>query len=80
MATATMSAAQERKGVATFKGNPVTLVGPQLKVGSVAPEFQALGTDLSLVTLSSLKGKPVLISVATSLDTSICDLQGKRFN
>lgn len=80
MATATMSTAQERKGAATFKGNPVTLIGPQLKPGVPAPEFQALGTDLSPVTLSSLKGKTVLISVATSLDTSICDLQGKRFN
>ena len=78
--TATISATQERKGVATFKGNPVTLIGPQLKAGSAAPEFQALGTDLAPVTLSSFKGKPELISVATSLDTSICALQGKRFN
>ena len=80
MATATMSAAAERKGVATFKGNPVTLIGPELKPGSPAPEFQVLATDLSTVTLSSLKGKTLLISVATSLDTSICDLQGKLFN
>ena len=80
MTTATIPAATERKGAVTFKGNPVTLIGPQLKAGSAAPEFQALGTDLAPVALSSLKGKPVLISVATSLDTSICDLQGKRFN
>ena len=80
MATATLSTATERKGVATFKGNPITLIGPELKPGAPAPEFQALGTDLSSVALSGFKGKTVLISVATSLDTSICDLQGKRFN
>ena len=80
MATATMSAATERRGAVTFKGNPMTLIGSELKPGVAAPEFQALGTDLSAATLSSLKGKTLLISVTPSLDTPVCDLQAKRFN
>ena len=81
MATATTAVpAQERRGAATFKGNPLTLIGPEVKVGSKAPEFEALGQDLSSVTLSRFKGKTVLISVTPSLDTPVCDAQVKRFN
>ncbi len=81
MATATVSTpAQIRKDAVTLKGSPMTLVGPELKPGTKAPDFQALATDMSTVTLSSFTGKPVLISVVHSLDTSVCDAQAKRFN
>ena len=81
MSTATMSTSSpERAGAVTFKNNPVTLIGPEIKAGAKAPEFQALAQDLSPVSLSQFKGKTVLISVATSLDTSICDQQARRFN
>ncbi|MBI1883830.1 MAG: thiol peroxidase [Chlamydiae bacterium] len=71
---------QERKGAVTFKGNPLTLVGPELKVGAQAPEFQLLANDLSVVNLASSKGKTRLFNVVPSLDTPVCDLQTKRFN
>lgn len=71
---------QERTGVVTFKGNPVTLLGPEIRVGDRAPDFQVLGQDLAPVKLSDAKGKLRLISVVTSLDTGICDAQTKRFN
>lgn len=77
---ATSASIQERHGAATFKGDPLTLIGPELKVGSKAPEFQVLAQDLSPVTLSSLKGKTLLISVVPSLDTPVCDAQTRRFN
>ncbi len=64
----------------TFKGNPLTLIGPEAKVGSKAPEFQGLTQDLSPISLSSLRGKTLLISVTPSLDTPVCDMQAKRFN
>ena len=81
MATATISASsQERQGAVKFKGNPLTLIGPEIKVGGKAPEFQAIAQDLSPVTLSGFKGKTLLISVTPSLDTPICDAQAKRFN
>ena len=81
MATATPSAlAQERSGAVTFKGNPLTLVGPAITPGAKAPEFEALAPDLSPVTLGRFKGKTLLISVTPSLDTPVCDAQVRRFN
>ena len=81
MAVATASAStQERTGVVTFKGNPLTVIGPEIKVGAKAPDFQALAQDLSPVGLGQFKGKALLISVVPSLDTPVCDAQTRRFN
>ena len=81
MALATAaSPTKERTGVVTFKGNPMTLIGSEVKVGQKAPDFQVLAQDLSPVTLASSRGKSRPISVVTSLDTGICDTQTKRFN
>ncbi len=71
---------QERKGAVTFKGNPLTLIGQELKVGDKAPEFQLLDDALQAVKLSDSKGKTRLISVVPSLDTPVCDQQTRRFN
>ena len=70
----------ENKRTATFKGNPLTLLGPEIKVGSKAPDFQVVAGDLSKVTLQTFKGKTKLISVVPSLDTPVCDQQTRRFN
>ena len=70
----------ERQGLVTFKGNPLTLVGNEVKVGDSAPDFVALANDLSPVSLSSYKGKPIIISSVPSLDTPICDMSTRRFN
>ena len=78
--TTTCAPAQERTGVITFKGNPLTLLGPGIKAGDKAPDFQVIAQDLSDVSLSHFSGKPVLISVTPSLDTPVCDLQARRFN
>jgi thioredoxin-dependent peroxiredoxin len=72
--------AQERQGAITFKGNPLTLLGPEIKVGAQAPDFQVLAGDLSAVNLEKFKGKTKLISVVPSLDTPVCDQQTRRFN
>ncbi|OLO40243.1 lipid hydroperoxide peroxidase [Alkalihalophilus pseudofirmus] len=64
----------------TFKGNPVTLLGNEVKVGETAPEFTVLANDLSPVTLADSKGKVRLISVVPSVDTGVCDQQTRRFN
>ena len=71
---------EERAGAITFKGNPLTLLGPELTVGMKAPSFQVLGQDLAPVTLANFHGTPLLISVVPSLDTPVCDAQTKRFN
>ncbi len=70
----------ERVGATTMKGNPLTLLGNEIKVGNNAPDATLVANDLSEVKLSSFKGKQVIISVVPSLDTPVCDLQTKRFN
>jgi thiol peroxidase len=70
----------EREGAITMKGNPLTLIGPELKAGDLAPDAVLVANDLSEVSLSSFKGKKVILSVVPSLDTPVCDLQTKKFN
>ncbi|MDU0330008.1 MULTISPECIES: thiol peroxidase [Paenibacillus] len=72
--------AQERANVATFKGNPITLIGPELKVGDTAPDFRLNKNLLEEATLQDFAGKIKLISVVPSLDTGVCDAQTRRFN
>jgi thiol peroxidase len=72
--------AQERTGVATIKGNPITLVGPEIKVGDKAPNFTVNKDLMTQVSLADYAGKVKLISVVPSLDTGVCDAQTRRFN
>ena len=71
-----------RSGVITFKGNPFTLEGEDLAVGSAAPDFTLHYADggVQALTLADLKGKPTIISVVPSLDTPVCAVQTKHFN
>lgn len=71
--------AETRKGEVTFKGNPVTLVGPRLKPGDKAPEFKGVGAGLAIVSLADSAGKARLFNVVPSLDTPVCNKQTKRF-
>ena len=70
----------ERTGIVTMKGNPLTLLGKEVRVGEGAPDFVALDNNLSPVHFSSFRGKKCLISSVPSLDTPVCDLETKRFN
>ncbi|MEK4748618.1 thiol peroxidase [Niallia sp. FSL W8-0177] len=64
----------------TFKHNPVTLIGNEIKVGDKAPDFTVLANDMSEVSLASSKGKIRLFSVVPSVDTGVCDAQIRKFN
>lgn len=70
----------ERNGIITFKGGALTLVGPEIKIGSQAPDFTCLDQGLQPVKLSSFKGQTVIISSVPSLDTPVCEIQTKKFN
>jgi thioredoxin-dependent peroxiredoxin len=70
----------ERLGATTFKGNPLTLLGHEIKVGDPAPDVEALGNDLSPVKLASYSGKVTVVSTVPSLDTAVCDVETRRFN
>lgn len=71
---------EERVGIITMKGNPLTIAGRELKVGDPAPDFEVLDNDLSPVNLSSFHGKVCVISSVPSLDTPVCDMETRRFN
>ena len=71
---------EERKNAITMKGNPLTLVGPALKVGDKAPDFRVVDKTMAPKTLKDYEGKIKVFSVAPSLDTPVCDLQATWFN
>ena len=70
----------ERPGATTMRGNPLTLVGPELKPGDAAPDFNLVDGSLKPVTLKDTGNHVRIISVIPSLDTPVCDAQTKRFN
>jgi thiol peroxidase len=70
----------ERAGATTMQGNPLTLVGPELKAGDAAPNFSAVDIGMKPVSLSDTGHKTRIFSVVPSLDTPVCDIQTKRFN
>ena len=63
-----------------MKGKPITLLGPAIKVGQKAPDFEVVANDLSTVKFSSFAGKTCIIASVPSLDTSVCDMETRRFN
>jgi thiol peroxidase len=71
---------QERTGIVTTRGNPLTLIGNEVSVGQEAPDFVALANDLSPVRFSSFRGKVCVISSVPSLDTAVCAAQTRRFS
>lgn len=71
---------KERTGVVTFKGKPVTLLGPEIRVGDPAPDFTVVDTSLSPVKPGDFRGKVKVISAVPSLDTPVCDVETRRFN
>ena len=70
---------QKRSNAVTFKGNPLTLVGPQLKAGDKAPDFACLN-GLDKVTLSATPAKARLFCAVPSLDTPVCSMETKKFD
>src|SRR5499426_2132838 len=71
---------ESRANAVTLRGNPVTLVGPEIKAGQPAPDFTAVDNSLAPVKLSDAKGKVLILSAVPSLDTPVCDTETRRFN
>jgi thiol peroxidase len=71
-----------RKEAVTFKGNPITLAGNEVKVGQAAPDFRIhyFEGGMKEIKLADITGKPTLVSVVPSLDTPVCATQTKKFN
>ena len=64
----------------TLKGNPLNLVGPELKVGDKAPNATLRKDLVTDVSIADTSGKNRIFSVVPSLDTPVCAEQTKRFN
>ena len=72
---------KERSGVFKFRGQEVTVIGPDLQVGQQAPEFTAQASDWSMVNaLVSTRGRVRVIGSLPSLNTSVCDRETRKFN
>src|SRR5579871_456696 len=71
---------QERAGATTLRGNPMTLIGPELRPGDRAPDFEVVSDTLQPVTLDKTGQSVRIFSVIPSLDTPVCDAQTRRFN
>ena len=63
----------------TFNGDPITLVGNPLNVGDDAPNFLVVDNTLKNVTLKDTSGKRIFV-VVPSIDTSVCDMEVRKFN
>ena len=63
----------------TFQGDPLTLVGKQIQIGDVFPDFTVAKNDLSSLTFTDTKGVRIFLAVP-SLDTPVCDLEVMTFN
>ena len=70
----------ERPEAVTIKGKALTLIGPILKAGDAAPEFECVDMTLTVVSLAGTGDSVRIFSVIPSLDTPVCDMQTKRFD
>ena len=69
-----------RNHLVTMKGNPVTLLGNEVKPGDKAPDFTVLTGESDAYSLKDAGNQVKIISVVPSLDTGVCELQTIRFN
>lgn len=64
----------------TLKGNPFHTNSNLPAVGSKAPTFNLVKTDLSEVSDASLAGKRVVLNIFPSVDTPTCAQSVRTFN
>lgn len=63
-----------------FKGNPVQTSGKLPVIGSAAPDFHLVKSDLSEADLTAFKGKKKILNIFISLDTPVCAISVENFN
>lgn len=66
--------------IVTMQGNVLTLQGQALKPGEFAPDFRLLDSELQEKELKDFLGNILVLLTVPSLDTSVCDLEVRRFN
>ncbi len=64
----------------TLGGNPVNTSGDLPAVGSSAPAFSLIGSDLGELTHEHVAGKKVVLNIFPSIDTPTCATSVRQFN
>jgi thiol peroxidase len=64
----------------TLGGNAINTSGSLPQVGTNAPEFQLVKSDLSVVSLADYKGSRVVLNIFPSIDTGTCATSVRTFN
>ncbi len=64
----------------TLKGSPVNTIGELPAVGTKAPEFALVGSNLADVKNTDFAGKRLVLNIFPSLDTATCAASVRRFN
>ncbi|MFN3742247.1 MAG: thiol peroxidase [Anaerolineales bacterium] len=71
----------ERYGILKIGDQDVTIIGEDIQIGQVAPDFVVQAQDWSLVRgLEDTQGKVRILAAVPSLDTPVCDRETRRFN
>src|SRR5690554_743725 len=64
----------------TFHENNIQTAGNLPSIGNKAKEFTLVATDLSDKSLSSYKGKNVILNIFPSVNTGVCATSVRKFN
>ena len=64
----------------TLKGEPVTTSGKLPAIGTKAPDFKLVKSDMGFLSLSDLKGKKVILNIFPSVETGTCSAAMRKFN
>ena len=64
----------------TLGGTPTTTIGELPEIGSLAPSFIGVRSNLSTFKSSELDGKNIIINIFASIDTGICADSTRKFN
>ncbi|MFN3587658.1 MAG: thiol peroxidase [Moraxellaceae bacterium] len=64
----------------TLKGNPVETAGDLPAIGTAAPGFTLVTTDLGEVSLAGLAGRRIVLNIFPSVDTPTCAASVRQFN
>ncbi|MDY0089426.1 MAG: thiol peroxidase [Flavobacteriaceae bacterium] len=64
----------------TLGGNAIHTSGNLPEIGTKAPQFELVNTDLGVVDLESFKGVKLVLNIFPSIDTGICATSVRTFN
>ncbi len=64
----------------TLNGNPINTVGELPAIGSKAPDFNLIGSDLWVISTEQFRGKSLVLNIFPSVDIAVCATTVRTFN